>query len=137
MRFITPARIDTSSMLTGSSAMMFFGLSMISCSFFFFCQAEDGIRGLYVTGVQTCALPISDRHADKDVGAARGCGSRDAFQIAGIDGIQKTRDRRLGEDDQSTLARFDHPLVEGHGGRVAVRLELEVLRNVPLEQRHP
>src|SRR5204862_2462944 len=22
-------------------------------------QAEDGIRGLYVTGVQTCALPIS------------------------------------------------------------------------------
>src|SRR5204862_4552388 len=24
-------------------------------------QAEDGIRDLYVTGVQTCALPISDR----------------------------------------------------------------------------
>src|SRR5215469_17340578 len=29
-------------------------------SFFFF-QAEDGIRDLYVTGVQTCALPISHR----------------------------------------------------------------------------
>src|SRR6266496_4500168 len=27
------------------------------CLFFFF-QAEDGIRDLYVTGVQTCALPI-------------------------------------------------------------------------------
>src|SRR5690349_22070522 len=27
-------------------------------SFFFFFQAEDGIRDLYVTGVQTCALPI-------------------------------------------------------------------------------
>src|SRR5690349_14197787 len=27
----------------------------------FFFQAEDGIRDLYVTGVQTCALPIS-RH---------------------------------------------------------------------------
>src|SRR6266403_5506749 len=27
--------------------------------FFFFFQAEDGIRVLYVTGVQTCALPIS------------------------------------------------------------------------------
>src|SRR5438874_13439436 len=26
------------------------------CVFFF--QAEDGIRDLYVTGVQTCALPI-------------------------------------------------------------------------------
>src|SRR5256886_4580761 len=31
--------------------------------FFFFFQAEDGIRDLTVTGVQTCALPIS--HADK------------------------------------------------------------------------
>src|SRR5256885_10096782 len=31
--------------------------SMIS--FFFFFQAEDGIRDYKVTGVQTCALPIS------------------------------------------------------------------------------
>src|SRR2546430_5107184 len=29
----------------------------VSCFFFF--QAEDGIRDLTVTGVQTCALPIS------------------------------------------------------------------------------
>src|SRR5258706_11932730 len=28
-------------------------------SFFFFFQAEDGIRDWSVTGVQTCALPIS------------------------------------------------------------------------------
>ena len=28
------------------------------CSFFFFFQAEDGIRDDLVTGVQTCALPI-------------------------------------------------------------------------------
>src|SRR5690606_40508096 len=27
--------------------------------FFFFFQAEDGIRYFHVTGVQTCALPIS------------------------------------------------------------------------------
>ena len=27
--------------------------------FFFFFQAEDGIRDYKVTGVQTCALPIS------------------------------------------------------------------------------
>src|SRR6266478_6454985 len=33
--------------------------------YFFFFQAEDGIRDLTVTGVQTCALPISH-------GAARG-----------------------------------------------------------------
>src|SRR2546429_4618814 len=29
------------------------------CSSFFFFQAEDGIRDVAVTGVQTCALPIS------------------------------------------------------------------------------
>src|SRR5690349_18663109 len=29
----------------------------------FFFQAEDGIRDLYVTGVQTCALPIFDHIA--------------------------------------------------------------------------
>src|SRR5258707_9817368 len=28
------------------------------CNFFFFFQAEDGIRDIGVTGVQTCALPI-------------------------------------------------------------------------------
>src|SRR2546430_3086772 len=31
---------------------------IILCLFFFFFQAEDGIRDLTVTGVQTCALPI-------------------------------------------------------------------------------
>src|SRR5690625_6507392 len=31
---------------------------------FFFFQAEDGIRDGHVTGVQTCALPISGRAAD-------------------------------------------------------------------------
>src|SRR2546427_4585084 len=30
----------------------------MSLFFFFFFQAEDGIRDLTVTGVQTCALPI-------------------------------------------------------------------------------
>src|SRR5207245_3751098 len=31
----------------------------VRCFFFFFFQAEDGIRDATVTGVQTCALPIS------------------------------------------------------------------------------
>src|SRR5579883_399412 len=30
--------------------------------FFFFFQAEDGIRDFHVTGVQTCALPIWPRN---------------------------------------------------------------------------
>src|SRR2546422_214031 len=33
------------------------------CAFFFF-QAEDGIRDVAVTGVQTCALPISRDETD-------------------------------------------------------------------------
>src|SRR2546430_9469357 len=32
------------------------------CAHVVFFQAEDGIRDLTVTGVQTCALPISSRH---------------------------------------------------------------------------
>src|SRR5688572_31843059 len=36
-----------------------------SCGFFF--QAEDGIRDLTVTGVQTCALPISGQSGVADV----------------------------------------------------------------------
>src|SRR2546430_11491385 len=42
-----------------------------SCTLlFFFFQAEDGIRDLTVTGVQTCALPISLPAALLDLGGA-------------------------------------------------------------------
>src|SRR2546430_5185641 len=34
-------------------------ISSVRAMYFFFFQAEDGIRDLTVTGVQTCALPIS------------------------------------------------------------------------------
>src|SRR5207249_11571553 len=37
-----------------------------SLFFFFFFQAEDGIRDRNVTGVQTCALPISRRSRARD-----------------------------------------------------------------------
>src|SRR5437016_3655316 len=36
-----------------------FGRDLSVCRFFFLFQAEDGIRDWSVTGVQTCALPIS------------------------------------------------------------------------------
>src|SRR5262249_59834987 len=42
-----------------------------SLSFFFF-QAEDGIRDWSVTGVQTCALPISQRAAPGDIALLTG-----------------------------------------------------------------
>src|SRR3989475_12355093 len=37
----------------------------VSSFFFFFFQAEDGIRDLTVTGVQTCALPISHAYPER------------------------------------------------------------------------
>src|SRR5260370_15155420 len=39
------------------------GVDLDSRSYVFFFQAEDGIRDSSVTGVQTCALPISVRTA--------------------------------------------------------------------------
>src|SRR2546430_13511359 len=38
---------------------------MTICHLVFFFQAEDGIRDLTVTGVQTCALPIWLRREDR------------------------------------------------------------------------
>src|SRR6266446_9796835 len=45
--------------------------------FFFFFQAEDGIRDYTVTGVQTCALPISSHI---DLGDRRSLAGVDVFR---------------------------------------------------------
>src|SRR2546430_5011878 len=61
---------------------------------FFFFQAEDGIRDLTVTGVQTCALPISEY--TKKLGLeldlnARGMGMRcQRFSMVVDDGVVKS-----------------------------------------------
>src|SRR5215217_6246326 len=39
--------------------------NLVLVVFFFFFQAEDGIRAIGVTGVQTCALPISLHELDR------------------------------------------------------------------------
>src|SRR5437762_4453558 len=61
--------------------------------FFFFFQAEDGIRDTSVTGVQTCALPISDRD-DAPGGAAE-------WADQGIDADRTERPDRLHRQRQS------------------------------------
>src|SRR5204863_1423228 len=80
--------------------------------FFFFFQAEDGIRDLYVTGVQTCALPISINRLDPlpDIaGDHRDIGQR----IEPIDRIDGTRQEGRGIDRAESgrrprrLPRFD------------------------------
>src|SRR5437016_7753017 len=47
--------------------------------FFFFFQAEDGIRDWSVTGVQTCALPIFSPGDDKVCVGGRLIGAGDLF----------------------------------------------------------
>src|SRR2546429_9156753 len=47
---------------------------------FFFFQAEDGIRDVAVTGVQTCALPISDAVRRGCARGSRCCAHRVASQ---------------------------------------------------------
>src|SRR2546429_8490972 len=52
---------------------------------FFFFQAEDGIRDVAVTGVQTCALPISNEQAMiKDMAESAG----ELLQAAGAKNIR-------------------------------------------------
>src|SRR5437763_4357746 len=85
--------------------------------FFFFFQAEDGIRDTSVTGVQTCALPISqksggyirlgdvagtitaDVRGDKAFGSYVSTAGGIAFRIA--------HDRGGIADDQFNLTSFE------------------------------
>src|SRR5690349_23053817 len=66
--------------MSNADADIFCCKSWFSWRFFFF-QAEDGIRDLYVTGVQTCALPISFRSRSREspacIIAPNAKGSRD------------------------------------------------------------
>src|SRR3989454_6718663 len=67
----------------------------IDCFFFF--QAEDGIRDYKVTGVQTCALPIS-RPAVPRVHHPDQVTEQMGLSIIGV--LPHVRDRRAGPDDQ-------------------------------------
>src|SRR5215217_5772910 len=50
--------------------------------FFFFFQAEDGIRDIGVTGVQTCALPIFAQEIGLDAAESRAVIESDAYADA-------------------------------------------------------
>src|SRR5438046_10635364 len=61
--------------------------------FFFFFQAEDGIRDWSVTGVQTCALPISHRRGAVDAWHVHSTG-RERVGLRGPTGRDEPGDRR-------------------------------------------
>src|SRR5436305_8175953 len=76
---------------------------------FFFFQAEDGIRDADVTGVQTCALPISHRASSSTCATHRlsRVGSPSAMQPAknflvaarpsSFSGSSRSEERRVGK----------------------------------------
>src|SRR5205823_8730869 len=83
--------------------------------FFFFFQAEDGIRDKLVTGVQTCALPISARDGSARRAILRvvypdavaGAGLDDHF-MAGSDELANT----LRHQADAILMNLDFPRSE-------------------------
>src|SRR5688572_31004582 len=84
--------------------------------FFFFFQAEDGIRDLTVTGVQTCALPIwamtqrvrdhpgaeQDRERVASSPVARPAGRRRAVRGCGV----RSEERRVGKECRSRWSAY-------------------------------
>src|SRR2546427_6412396 len=64
--------------------------SVAYADFFFFFQAEDGIRDLTVTGVQTCALPIWCHQASR-IPQVRLVGAQDPVETVEIRGVQLAR----------------------------------------------
>src|SRR5258706_9627496 len=91
--------------------------NLVDSNFFFFFQAEDGIRDWSVTGVQTCALPISVAAARLAAAVPRRAGARvlrgDRWGDAGHRGVLP--DRRGGGVARAATSRRD-----GSGDRKSV-----------------
>src|SRR2546422_5003697 len=85
--------------------------NLYACDFvdFFFFQAEDGIRDVAVTGVQTCALPISMGHPGGKLKPGRRVtlGDDSAVEILERLGGGLRRVRFVGAlDARATLAKY-------------------------------
>src|SRR2546430_9334921 len=71
--------------------------------FFFFFQAEDGIRDLTVTGVQTCALPISFAATWFAIFPAT---SREGRGRSRVDCLFRSEERRVGKECRSRWSPY-------------------------------
>src|SRR6266576_6191292 len=91
---------------------------------FFFFQAEDGIRYLYVTGVQTCALPISGRAKAGDALAHRDRVAEREHRPATFQG--DFAQRTVGIDGGWMTDRFEHRYVRGRVGVPVAVVEVVV-----------
>src|SRR2546430_7432400 len=80
--------------------------------FFFFFQAEDGIRDLTVTGVQTCALPISRKDPASAMGSeaalepASAMASESALESGLASAAARSEERRVGKECRSRWSPY-------------------------------
>src|SRR5438105_7276247 len=78
---------------------------------FFFFQAEDGIRDPLVTGVQTCALPISATEDHRLGGGARRGRPRQHRPsprlLHGAGRSRRSEERRVGKECRSRGSAYD------------------------------
>src|SRR5206468_8323355 len=81
-----------------SSSLFFF--------IFFFFQAEDGIRDLIVTGVQTCALPISPRRARRVRRGHRALGRLGHRRDGSTGRVSRSEERRVGKECRSRWSPY-------------------------------
>src|SRR5437870_13692004 len=94
---------------------------MESTSYVFFFQAEDGIRDGHVTGVQTCALPISTSTSPwqddtiRDSGGRRSCESSTTRRSGRLRSpplrsvrrqSSRSEERRVGKECRARRSRY-------------------------------
>src|SRR5438552_14281703 len=84
-------------------------------SFIFFFQAEDGIRDDLVTGVQTCALPISEaavprtcapRGEAATAGRRTNCFGRGPLGWGLLSLVHRSEERRVGKECRSRRSPY-------------------------------
>src|SRR5947209_20291046 len=86
------------------------------CVFFFFFQAEDGIRDIGVTGVQTCALPIFER-LERSSPPAQDCIGQSQLPL-NMCGLAFEPRRAMRREPFELYARLiDTPMCVHEGGR--------------------
>src|SRR5206468_12422353 len=102
---------------------------------FFFFQAEDGIRDLIVTGVQTCALPISRSTARPRRCRKRRAGPAGPSRRATATGsrraspaiFDRSEERRVGKECRARWGREDWKEKKRRGGRESGMIECVVV----------
>src|SRR5437667_5921962 len=93
--------------------LFFFLCVFYNFLFFFFFQAEDGIRDRDVTGVQTCALPISPSYAE---------GSHFTIDIPKENAMATPHAKRASPKDAIAISRPITTRCDSSSGRIELQI---------------